>query len=451
MAGFAQDDVMRDVTQGIQDISIPDSSSSSSPRAAQTLVTPNPRHHRPLDEVSSHGPPANPIPFDKPRFERGRRDDVLVYIEQTKQHSVARNVLFRDFSREYGDVDGALGRVKQAYWPLPHKEKITTIMGHVEICVVLTRCIRDDSDDEHSDNSSDEENSEADEDIVFQVTEKYVAVKVNYTDRMDRLRDKHAEDPLKEIAAMQVIGNAHRNVMGTIDVLFDGTNLDVIMPYCGSGDLFELLQESQATGTGFGEGRARFWFRQIVAGIQHLHARGICHRDLSPENVMIDNDDSLIIDMGMAIRVPFSDPSSPNGGVTDITHGSAKRLIKPQGACGKLPYMSPEIYRSRAPFDGGAVDIWTAGTILFCMVTGNRSYQRPHDSDPQYYWMTHGLKRLVADWGVSLSEECLHLMEHMLQVDPRVRFTLEEVLSHPWMALPDGPPPSQTRRQPRRG
>jgi Protein kinase domain len=323
------DEMMRDVAMGIHSMSIPEPSSSL-PTRPTPLITPNPNDVRPLDIIARHGPPAQPIPFNKPRFERGRRDDVLVYMEKSGSHQVAHNVLFRDFSREYGDMDGGLSRVKQAYWPSPYKEKIKTIMGHVEICVVLTRCIRDASDEDRSD--SDSENSDADEDIVFLVTKRFVAVKVNYADRMDRLRNRHAEDPLKEIAAMQVIGNSHPNVMGIVEVLYDGKNgnLNVVMPYCGSGDLFELFQEAQATGRGFSEGVARYWFRQLLAGIQHLHSRGICHRDLSPENIMIDHDNSLIIDMGMAIRIPCTDPSDP-AKVTDITRGTAKRMILPLG------------------------------------------------------------------------------------------------------------------------
>jgi serine/threonine protein kinase len=432
------DAMISDMTSAMEVIQIPDNNPAPTP----TLITPDPERHRPLDTVAAAGPPAPPLDFDRARFERGRRDDVLVYIEQTREHNRA-NVLFRDFSREYGDADGALSRVKQAYWPLPHKEKIKTIMGHVEICIVLTRCIQEQSDDDDSSSSS---SVHEDDDIVFQLTNRYVAVKVNYCDRMDQLKGRHAEDPLKEIAAMQLIGNSHPNVMGVVEVLFDGSNLNVVMPYCGSGDLFQLLNESQTMGTGFSEPVARYWFRQIMAGVQYLHGKGICHRDLSPENVMMDNDGCLIIDMGMAIRIPYGDAAT--GNITDITAmGAQKRLVKAQGACGKLPYMSPEIYRNQTPFDCGAVDIWTAGTILFCMVTGNRSYQRPHDSDPQYYWMTHGLRRLVSDWGVELSPECLHLLEYMMQVDPRLRFTLEEVLHHPWFALPDGPPPSQQGQQ----
>ena len=440
----------------------------SSPTRASTLRTPQTNETRPFDIVMKTGPPANPIEFTKPRFERGRRDDVLCYNERTKTHDVARNVLFRDFSREYGDADGALHRVKQAYWPLPHKQKIRTIMGHVEICIVLTRCIRDaNSDDDVSSGGDSSNDSEDDEDIVFQVTNKYVAVKVCYCDRMDRLRDRHAEDPLKEIAAMQIIGNAHPNVMGTIEVLFDGGNLNVVMPYCDSGDLFELLQGSSSTnnpatddvGPGMSEPVARYWFRQVMAGVKYLHTKGICHRDLSPENVMIDEKNCLIIDMGMCLRVPYKNPNSndPNNNnsapVVDIAHaGNSQQqhqrlLIKPQGACGKLPYMSPEIYRNRTPFDSEAVDVWTSGTILFCMVTGNRSYQRPHSSDPQFYWMTNGLERLIQDWGVTLSSECMHLLKNMMQVDPRLRYTIDEVLNHPWFALSDQPPPATPQQR----
>jgi len=393
---------------------------------------------RPFDVVASAGPPASPIDFPQPRFERGRRDDVLVYDEYTGSHQVAKNVLFRDYSREYGESpEKALSRVRQAYSPIPNKQKINTIMGHVEICMVLARCDMDcssddDKDDDGSSSGSDDDDDDDEGDVVFQVTDRLVAVKVNYSSRMEKYRGRHAENPLQEIAAMQLIGNNHPHVMGVIEVLFDGTNLDVVMPYAGSGDLFQMLQESQERGTGFTEPEARYWFRQLVAGVRHLHTRGVAHRDLSPENVMIDDGNSLIIDMGMAIRVPYTDPKSTTNGVTDIAHGTNRRLILPQGACGKLPYMSPEVYRNKVPFDGEAIDIWTAGTIFFCMVTGNRSYSRPHDSDAQFYWMTHGLSRLLTDWGIQLSKECVHLMTGMLQVNPSSRLSLDEVENHPW-------------------
>lgn len=393
---------------------------------------------RPFDLIRANGPPANPPDFPRPHFERGRRDDVLVYCESTGEHRKANNVLFRDYSRDFGGShERALSRVRQAYWPIPNKATISTIMGHVEICYVLTKST-DDNDGSLSDDS-DDSSYDGDDDVVFILTQKFVAVKVNYGRRMQRLRGRHAEDPLKEVSTMQLIGNDNEHVMGIIESLIVAGDLNIVMPYAASGDLFEMLQEAQERGRGFPEGEARYWFRQLMDGVRYLQEKGICHRDLSPENVMIDKANSLIIDMGMAIRIPYADAS---GGVTDIVHGTEKLLIAPQGTCGKLPYMSPEIFENQRPFDGAAVDIWTAGTILFCMVTGNRSYSRPDNSDAQYYWMTHGLSRLLADWGLfdELSPECVDLMEKMLQIDARLRCTLEEVLNHPWFEMEDTVP-----------
>lgn len=438
---------IRELTAMMDTVRIPsgstDAAMTDTARAAAAAQTndapqrqqPAPHRRRPYDVVLGAGPPADPIVSPQPQILRGRRGEVCCYNPRTQDHEMAKNVLFRDFSREFEDGDA---KVTRAYWPLPYKKPIRTIMGHVEICMVLSREKRnEESNDAFEDSSSEEEE---DEDIIFELTEEMVAVKVNYSQRMEELRHRHAEDPLKEIAAMQIIGDSHPNVMGCKDVLFDGQALNVVMSYCGSGDLFQLLQSSVRDDQqpGMTEPQARYWFRQVIAGVRHIHSVGVCHRDLSPENVMIDGSGCLIIDMGMAIRMPYTDPSNP-AMVTDRTRGSQRRMIRPQGACGKLPYMSPEIYRNKHPFDGDAVDVWTCGTILFCMVTGNRSYQRPHPSDPQFYWMTKGLKQLLGDWNVQLSQEGVHLLQNMLQVDPGVRLSLEEIEQHPWFAHPDEP------------
>jgi serine/threonine protein kinase len=124
--------------------------------------------------------------------------------------------------------------------------------------------------------------------------------------------------------------------------------------------------------------------------------------------------------------------------------------------------ISPEIFKNREPFDGELVDVWTLGAILFCMLTGNRSYQQvrldirfawlsvtgnalpdvmtdslnlvfaqPHPSDAQFYWMTHGLPQLLADWSVSLSPEGVDLLQKMLQVNPKHRINLGDIERHP--------------------
>jgi hypothetical protein len=400
---------------------------NSAHRHAHRLLDPKQHATRPWDAWVAAGPAAHPLDFPRPQIHRGRRTEVACYIPATQRHQVL-TVLMRE------SVDRS-----RAYYPIPSKAPIKTIMGRVEICLVLVRNggRRGNDDSDSSDSSSDMDEEE--HDVVFELTEEYAAVKVNFADRMEQMRGKHAEDPLKEIAAMQWIGNDHPHVLGCHEVLFDGQHLNIVMPYCDKGDLFELLQDSQnADPPGLTEPQARYWFRQLIAGVHHLHQRGVCHRDLSPENVMIDKHKGVIIDLGMCLRIPYTDPRDPER-VTDVTHGTHKRLILPQGACGKMPYMSPEIYRNKHPFDGPAADVWTSGTILFCMLTGNRSYQRPHRSDPQFYWMAHGLPQLLSDWQIKLSVEGLHLLQNMLQVDPRLRLTVDEILQHPWFDGPDDP------------
>ena len=366
---------------------------------------------------------------------KGRRETFLVFCNRTQQHVEARDCLFRVPSRRLqqragGGNDAALGSVSEAYWPIREKPPMRTIMGHVEFCFVIARATGNNDDDYDSDDESDDED---DDDIVFNHTYRMVAVKVNYGRRMEQHRGRHAENPLQELACMQLVGSDNPHVMGVIDALVVGDNLNVVMPYARDGDLFDMLQQMERTGNRFDEDRARFWFRQLVEGVRHLHESGVCHRDLSPENVMIDSRNCLIIDMGMALRIPYTDPLNPGGRTHVQSGGRDRRLMRPQGTARKLPYMSPEIYANRRPFDGPATDVWTMGTILFCMVTGNRSYGRPDRTDPQFYWMTHALGRLLEDWEIMLSADLVDLLAKMITIDPRMRATLDEVRNHPWL------------------
>ena len=110
----------------------------------------------------------------------------------------------------------------------------------------------------------------------------------------------------------------------------------------------------------------RFFFG--AQGLLSLQQKGVCHRDLSLENLVVDEyNNCQIIDFGMSLRVPYS---SNDGSRCDVSHGTLRRLIRPQGTCGKILYISPEVFRNVDPFDGFAIDLWAAGVILFIMLVG---------------------------------------------------------------------------------
>lgn len=152
---------------------------------------------------------------------------------------------------------------------------------------------------------------------------------------------------------------------------------------------------------------------------------------------MVDGDKCMIIDMGMCLRVPYNDPKNP-GSVTDVTRGTMRRLIRPQGVCGKHNYMSPEVFANVDNFDGFAIDIWAAGVILYIMLTGFPPYDQSSRADQRFELIVTGrLVEQLRNWDINLSDEAGALLQSMLQLDPRERPSLGSVMNHPWVTSED--------------
>lgn len=387
-----------------------------------------PNGRRPYDLVKEAGEPANPIDFPEPVFLMGLRRNVKMHDERKNAIVTKRNVLLRDFSLSRPDcsmgVDGAVYDV-EAYSRVPGMTTYAATGGYVEICNVLRAKLTDNN---------------YNNDIVFYMTNRRVAVKVCSRLNINRPNNRAAEDRGKEIGAMQLIGDASEDVICCIEVLLVKDQWNIVMPE-GGIDLYNRIFVSNGGTKGLQEVQARNMFRQIVRGVRYMHSQGVCHFDLSPENVMCkklnDTDSCTVIDMGMAIRVPYTDPNSLiRGGVTDIENGTHKRLIQMNTSAGKKYYKGPEISPGSANddsiFDGEAVDVWALGTLLYCMLTGRASYKKADTSDALFCWMAYRLHDLLRFWDLNLSGECQNLLQQMLQVDPRLRFTLDEVEQHPW-------------------
>jgi serine/threonine protein kinase len=177
--------------------------------------------------------------------------------------------------------------------------------------------------------------------------------------------------------------------------------------------------------------------------------QGVCHRDLSLENVLVDGDRCMIIDMGMCLRVPYGDARRGGDAVTDVTRGTRRRLMKPQGVCGKHNYMSPEVFANTDNFDGFAIDMWAAGVILYIMLTGFPPYDQASRTDQRFELIITGrLIEQLRNWDIFLSGVAGDLMQSMLQLDPRDRPTLAQVMAHPWVADEDVEVPHATESLP---
>lgn len=313
----------------------------------------------------------------------------------------------------------------------------------------------------------------------WEVTSEFCAVKEMSRQLIRKERDRLAEDPIKEVSAMQYLKQWHEcknhntpgpisskeavmetHVMMPLDLLSDDRNLYSVMPYCDGGELFERLDLNER----FSEDEARYWMHQVLTGLENLQSAGVCHRDMSLENLLVHQNGALIIDLGMCLRVPLRNDAAlaatfsgmnMNGAMLQNPNNTflngratSRTLIRPQGTCGKWIYMSPEIYLNREPFDGFAVDMWAAGVILFLMLTGFPPWERACATDERFKYMTAGyLVQMLTEWELGLSSDAMDLLQRMLFLDPKDRLSLDQVRAHPWMvtgqlAVPSGFPAS---------
>lgn len=189
------------------------------------------------------------------------------------------------------------------------------------------------------------------------------------------------------------------------------------MEFTENGDIFDWVSETGA----FSEQTARFYFRSIVSSLEYLHFHGLAHRDLKPQNLLLDSNYNLkLADFGFAVDI-----SGENGDG------------KLNGVLGTRGYMAPEIIPGSSYF-GVSVDIFAAGVILFIMKAGHPPFSKANLEDPFFsllakndypkFWELHGRGKPK----IFFSEEFKTLIAFMLHPDAVKRPSLAEIKAHPW-------------------
>lgn len=247
--------------------------------------------HQTFEEVQASGPSCRPLDFPAPVVTRGVRVNacLVVHIE-TGTRQVCSGVIHReDLSGteeplpSHDDRPAGLSHHKRrdssasaggganrgaprevlAYWP--HRRLQDAIYGSVWCCLVLRRHHGSAADD--AARAAGVEPGSPNAPIVWEITGGMVAIKMVEWAQVHRMRGRLLEDPVKEVAAMQLIGARHPNVLGSSEVLQDEHCLYSVMPYCRGGDLFSVVvqyAEENNGDIGMPEPVARFWFRQIL-------------------------------------------------------------------------------------------------------------------------------------------------------------------------------------------
>jgi len=178
-------------------------------------------------------------------------------------------------------------------------------------------------------------------------------------------------------------------------------------------DLLSTLKHSPLP-----ESKARNLFQQICAALEYCHSKGIAHLDLKPDNILLDSE---------LTTAKLSDFGSSR----EFTR-EHKLQFRPVGT---RVYNAPELARG-IDFYGDKVDIWSAGVVLFTMLTGKWPYDVNSDIPLDVQLLQGQLLNLSM---YSFSPDLEDLFRRIFHLDGSQRPSASQLLNHPWLCLPPRP------------
>lgn len=193
----------------------------------------------------------------------------------------------------------------------------------------------------------------------------------------------------------------------------------IIMEYIPDGDLFHFISKKPCS-----EKLARTFLRQMVSALDYLHASGIAHLDIKPENFLISPQGVKLIDF-------------------DFSHKLEDTLC--QGMKGTLCYRPPEWIKNEMK-DYKAADLYSLGVTLFTIVCGWAPYEETEKdkdvfemdqhfenlmSNREEFWKLHG-EFLKKEGREEPSSGFKNLVEGLLKEKPSERTSLEDLKKHEW-------------------
>lgn len=220
------------------------------------------------------------------------------------------------------------------------------------------------------------------------------------------LTDSTDRECLEKEPKTMILLSSHPNILNLYDVYEDDTYLHMVIDLCESKDLYQQISRSPIS-----EPEAASTITPLLEAIHHCHLRGVAHRDIKPENVLFDSRNRLkLADFGSAEW--FSD-------------GRAMR-----GVVGTPYYVAPEVLAGREYNE--KVDVWSAGVILYIMLSGFPPFYG--DSPAEIFEsVLRGNLRFPTRVFRSVSPAAKDLLRKMICRDVSRRFSVEQVLRHPWI------------------
>ena len=189
----------------------------------------------------------------------------------------------------------------------------------------------------------------------------------------------------------------------------------ILLEYIPGGLLFDVCQSLG----GMGEENGKYFLSQMLDVLEYMHGKGVVHRDLKLENILVDDQMNLK--------------------VADFGFATFRKVHNLKSYRGTMTYMAPEIKEGKT-YDGMKIDMFSTGVILFIIVQGIFPFKEAKKDeffynlilkgDYETYWKKTG--------GQGLSKEFKDLILALFSYEGASRPSVADIRGHPWMQSVNG-------------
>ncbi|KAH8547956.1 3-phosphoinositide-dependent protein kinase 1-like protein [Umbelopsis sp. PMI_123] len=239
------------------------------------------------------------------------------------------------------------------------------------------------------------------------------AIKV--LDKFHIIREK--KQKYVNIEKLALIRMNHPGVVNLYWTLQDRNSLYFIITLAPHGELLTYIKKLGS----FDLPTTQFYAAQILSALEHVHSKKVIHRDVKPENILLDENMHIkLTDFGSAKLLDDEEPSKNQPKPDEDGEEGRRTRSRSNSFVGTAEYVSPELLSARAA--STASDFWALGCIIYQLLAGKPPFKAATD------WLIfEKIRKLDYSFPVSFPAVAKDLVQKLLVLDPQTRLGSDEV------------------------